>query len=55
MTLRVMPDAQTKTRWREPAGHFVDGHLAVAVLMEAPGIEPGSRDTSTVASTMCSC
>jgi hypothetical protein len=45
------PYRNAKTRWGEPAGHFASSHLAVTVLMEAPGIEPGSRDVSMQAST----
>jgi hypothetical protein len=45
------PRKNAKTRWGGPAGQFASSHLAVALLVEAPGIEPGSRDVSTVAST----
>ena len=40
-----------KTRWGEPAGHFASSHLAVALLVEAAGIEPASRNASDPAST----
>ena len=45
------PRRNAKTRWGEPAGHFASSHLAVAVLVEAAGIEPASRDISMQAST----
>lgn len=48
---REFPRRNAKTRWGEPAGQFASSHLAVAVLVEAPGIEPGSREVSVVAST----
>ena len=48
LTLR---SGNAKTRWDEPAGLIAIGHLAVAALMEAAGIEPASRDASDPAST----
>jgi len=40
-----------KTRWGEPAGLELYGHVAVTDSMEAAGIEPASRDASDPAST----
>ena len=45
------PRRNARTRWGEPAGQFASSHLAVALIVEAGGIEPPSRDISTVAST----
>jgi hypothetical protein len=45
------PRRNAKTRWGEPAGLFASSHLAVALLVEAAGIEPASRDASDMAST----
>ena len=47
----ILLGRNAKTRWGYPAGLIAIGHLAVAALMEAAGIEPASRDASDPAST----
>ncbi len=45
------PRKNAKTRWDEPAGLERCGHVAVTFIVEAPGIEPGSRGASRTVST----
>ena len=47
----ILLGKNAKTRWGEPAGRFAWSRLAVAVLVEAGGIEPPSRDISMRTST----
>ena len=47
----ILLGRNAKTRWGYPAGLIAIGHLAVAWVMEAAGIEPASRDASDPAST----
>ena len=47
----ILLGKNAKTRWGEPAGRFAWSRLAVAVLVEAAGIEPASRGVSATAST----
>ena len=47
----ILLGRNAKTRWGYPAGLITIGHLAVAWVMEAAGIEHASRDASDPAST----